>query len=474
MSGLAALSLTEAAAAVRSGQASARELLQACQANLAGVNPVLNATIWIDLEQGERAASAADARRSGAAGMRTLHGLVLAHKDMFRQDGRAPSCGGAVPEFFPAAAPATVIDRLAAAGAGVFAGLNMAEFAQNASGHNRIFGDCRNPWNAAYVPGGSSSGSAAAVAACCTYGALGSDTGGSIRIPASACGVTGLRPTMGRVSRAGAMPLSASNDTIGPLARTARDCARLLGVIAGPDPRDPASVDRLVPDYEAALDGDVRGLRIAIPRAHFLDGADPEIAGAFDAALRTIEDLGATPRDVALPVIPTVIAYAGIVSRVEAASIHARSVRRTPWLYTPSLLARLYASLAIPAVYYSEAVSRRGALLRAFGEQVFRAADVLAVPTLRCRVPTLAETDVDTEPAEHAEAIMAELTANTRPISYLGLPAISIPCGFDSNGLPIGLQLIGRPFAEPTLLRLADAYQRESDWHLRRPVVIRS
>jgi len=471
--GLAELSLTEASAAVRLGEASARELLQACRVNLTQGNPVLNATIWLDLEQADRAAVAADAAWARDAPLRSLHGLSLAHKDMFRQHERTPSCGAAIPEFFSCGETATAIDRLANSGASVFAGLNMAEFAQNATGHNQTFGHCRNPWNPQHIPGGSSSGSAAAVAACFTYAALGSDTGGSIRIPASACGVTGLKPTLGRVSRAGAMPLSSSNDTVGPLARTARDCARVLSIIAGADPRDPASANRPVPDYEAALDGLAAGLRIAIPRTHFLDGVDAEVASVFEAALGALKARGATLHHVSIPAMPAVVAYSGIVSRVEAATIHCRWIRKSPQLYSPSIHARLYASLAIPAVCYVEALSCRGKLLRHFAEQVFAVADVLAVPTLRCRVPTLDETDLDVlaggPGAKNAEAVTAELTANTRPINYLGLPAVSMPCGFDTRGLPIGLQLIGRPFAEAAILKLADAYQRETDWHLRRP-----
>ena len=205
-----------------------------------------------------------------------LHGVPLAHKDMFYQAGKHCTCGSVIRRHFVPDTTATVIARLAAAGAYTIAGLNMAEFAQNPTGHNAHYGDCHNPWNFPYVTGGSSSGSGASIAARFTYMALGSDTGGSVRLPASACGVTGLKPTQTRVSRAGVMPLSFSHDNVGPLARTARDCARTLGIIAGRDERDPTSAQVAVPDYEAALHGDVRGLRIGVPDNCFRNDADAD------------------------------------------------------------------------------------------------------------------------------------------------------------------------------------------------------
>ncbi len=204
-----------------------------------------------------------------------LHGVPLAHKDMYYQAGRLCTCGSRLRNDFRPDITSTAIERLSAAGAYSFAGLNMAEFAQNPTGHNREFGDCHNPWNPPYITGGSSSGSGAAVAARFVYAALGSDTGGSIRLPASACGVTGLKPTQTRVSRYGAMPLSFTLDNVGPLTRTARDCARVMTLIAGRDPKDPTSSHLPVPDYEGALDGDVRGMRIGIPINYFFDDADP-------------------------------------------------------------------------------------------------------------------------------------------------------------------------------------------------------
>jgi aspartyl-tRNA(Asn)/glutamyl-tRNA(Gln) amidotransferase subunit A len=465
------LSLTEAADAVRRRRLSAVELLDSCWANIEKANKDLNATIWLDYERAKRAARKADQAVKKKAKLGRLHGLPLLHKDMYYQEGLVSSCGSRIRKEFRPERTATVLERLAAAGAYAFGGLNMAEFAQNPTGHNREFGDCRNPWNLPYITGGSSSGSGAAVAARMTYAALGSDTGGSIRLPAAACGVVGIKPTQTRVSRAGVMPLSFSADNVGPLARTARDCARILAVIAGHDPLDPTSSREKVENYEAALDGKIRGMRIGVPTTHFLDGVDKPVAAALDEAMRVLAKRGAKVERITLPLIDAVLAYAGIVSRVEAAAIHATWMRERPHDYAPHISSRLYASYAIPAPYYVEALARRGPILKEFAKEVFARVDVLATPTIRTCLPTLAETDLDRGPPG-TEAKFMGVAANTRIFNYLGLPAVSVNCGFDPNGLPIGLSLAGRPFAEARILKLADAYQQDTDWHRRRPPVL--
>ncbi|MBS0561074.1 MAG: amidase [Proteobacteria bacterium] len=467
-SDLADLSLVDAAEAVRTGETTSEALLDACLATIDAANGQVNATIWLDREGAREAAREADKARAAGAPLGPLHGVPMAHKDMYYQVGRRSTCGSAIREDFVADATATVVERLAAAGAYAFGGLNMAEFALNPTGHNKAFGDCRNPWGADHITGGSSSGSGAGVAARFTFAALGSDTGGSIRLPASACGVTGLKPTQTRVSRAGVMPLSFSCDNVGPLTRTARDCARFMSVIAGHDPRDPTSARLPVPDYEAVLDGDVRGLRIGIAETYFLNGADAPVVAAVEQACAVFAARGAIVSRIALPLMDAVTAYGGIVSRVEASTIHETWMRERPGDYAVHLSARLYAGFAIPAAYYVQALSRRGPVLRAFAGEVFGKVDVLATPTIRTCLPTRAETDIDHGPPGSETRFMA-VSANTRPFNYLGLPAISIPCGFDPNGLPIGLQLAARPFGEARLLKVADAYQRDTDWHLRRP-----
>ena len=468
MTSPAELSMSEAADAVRAGQITSVELLQACLDVMDKVNPILNATIWTDREGAMLSASAADKAVRQKAPLGSLHGVPMMHKDMYYQAGKLSTCGSALRKDFRPTITATVIERLAAAGAYTFGGLNMAEFAQNPTGHNKTFGDCHNPWNPPYITGGSSSGSGASVAARFNYMALGSDTGGSIRLPAAANGVSGIKPTQTRISRYGVIPLSFTHDNVGPLARTARDCARVMTVIAGHDPRDPTSAREPVRDYEAALTGDIRGLRIGVPTNVFFDDADPEIVAAIDQALAVLTARGATVTRLTLPLMDAVAAYGSIVSRVEAAAIHAEWMRTDPQAYGQHISGRMYPGYAIPAPYYIESLSRRGPVLRGFAADVFAKVDVLVTPTIPTRLPTLAETDIDHGPPGTETRFMA-VSANTRPFNYLGLPAISVPCGFDRNGCPIGLQIAGRPFAEARILKAADAYQRDTDFHARRP-----
>jgi aspartyl-tRNA(Asn)/glutamyl-tRNA(Gln) amidotransferase subunit A len=471
MTALADLGLVDAADAVARREVSSAALLEACLARLEVVNPTLNATIWVDRERARTAAQDADAALAAGKPAGRLHGIPLAHKDMYYQAGLPCTCGSAIRRDFVPAITCTVVERLSGAGAYSFAGLNMAEFAQNPTGHNRVFGDCHNPWKPPYITGGSSSGSGAAVASGVTYASLGSDTGGSIRLPASACGVTGIKPTQTRVSRYGVMPLSFSADNVGPLARSARDCARILSVIAGADPRDPTSASEPVPDYEAALTGDLRGVRIGVPTNAFTTIAEPPVVAALEAALKVLEGRGAAVVRLDLPLMSAISAYVGVISRAEGAAIHSQWMRERPKDYAPHLSARLYGGYAIPATYYVEALACRGPILKAFAADVFGKVDLLATPTIPTCLPTLAETDIDHGPPGTEQRFMA-LSVNTRPFNYLGLPAVSAPCGFDPNGLPIGLQIAGRPFAEARVLKAVDAYQRDTDWHRRRPPVV--
>ena len=465
---LAGLSMTEMADAFRRGEVRAEALVGACLARIERHDGRVNAVIRLDRDTALEAAAAADeARAAGKAEPGPLAGVPMMHKDMYYREGRVSTCGSRIRRDFVPKRTATVLRRLDAAGAIDMGALNMAEFAQNPTGHNAHFGHCRNPWSPEHCPGGSSSGSGAGVAARFFAAALGSDTGGSIRLPASMCGVTGLKPTQTHVSRFGAMPLSFSADNVGPLVRTARDAARFLRVTAGHDPADPTSAREPVPDYEAALDGDLRGVRIAVCETWFLDGADAPVVSAFEAALDVLRSRGATVSRVSAPAMAAVNAYGAILSRVEGAAAHAEWMRERPGDYAAHLSARLYAGYAIPGHYYVEALSRRGALLRRFVAEALTGHDLVATPTLRARVPTLAETDVDADPENWARFMAVPV--NTRPFNYLGLPAVSVPCGFDDCGLPVGLQLAGRPFAEARVLRAADAFQRDTDWHRRAP-----
>ena len=471
MTNLADLTMTEVADAVATGQATALEVLDANWKRMDALNPQVNAMIWTDREGAETAARAADQAIRDKKPLGRLHGVPMAHKDMYYQAGKLSTCGSALRRDWRPDYTATVIDRMAAEGAYVFGGLNMAEFAQNPTGHNKTFGDCHNPWNLPRITGGSSSASGASVAARFNYMALGSDTGGSIRLPASACGVTGIKGTQTRVSRHGVMPLSFSHDNVGPLARSARDCARIMAVIAGHDPKDPTSAREPVPDYEAGLDGDLRGQRIGVPTNVFFDGADGPVIAAVQAAVEVLKARGATVVPITLPLMDAVATYGSIVSRVEAATIHAEWMRHDSQAYGQHISGRMYPGYAIPAPYYLESLARRGPLLKAFAAEVFSKVDVLVTPTIKTCIPTLEDTDIDHGPPGTEHRFMA-VSLNCRPFNYLGLPAVSAPCGLDPNGCPIGLQIAGRPFAEGRVLKLADAYQRDTDWHRRLPSIV--
>ncbi|MCQ4159365.1 amidase [Roseomonas sp. GC11] len=465
---LATLSLTEAAAALAAGDTTAEALTAACLERIRRHDGRLNSVIWLEEEAALQAARAADQRRARGEATGPLHGIPMAHKDMYYQAGRPCTCGSAIRRDFRPAYTATVITRLEDAGAITMGGLNMAEFAQNPTGHNRHFGDCQNPWRHGAITGGSSSGSGVAVAASFAFMALGSDTGGSIRLPAAACGVTGLKPTQTRISRHGVMPLSFSCDNVGPLARSVRDCAAVMQVIAGHDPRDPTSAREPVPDYTAALTGDLRGLRIGVAQEWFLDEVDDKVHAAFMAALTVLRERGATVQAVTLPMMDQVLAYSAVVSRAEAATIHATWMRDQPGDYAAHLSGRLYPGYALPATHYIEALSRRGPVLRGFAQGVFGQVDLLASPTIAQALPSLDETRIDSGDPEAIRRFGA-VSRNTRPFNYLGLPAISVPCGFDGHGAPVGLQLAGRPFGEATLMRATEALQRDTEWHRMRP-----
>ena len=360
-----------------------------------------------------------------------------------------------------------MLERLAAAGAINLGALHMAEFAFSPTGYNEHYGHARNPWNIDHVPGGSSSGSGAAVAARMIYGSLGTDTGGSLRHPAAMCGQTGLKPTLTRVSRAGVMPLSHSLDCVGPLARTARDCARLLKVIAGPDSDDATAAPHAVPDYEAALDGNARGLRIAVPRAYYYDAVTAEVRTTLDESLRAYKDLGAAIVEVDVPDMALINTLGHLLMAVEAATVHRTWLKTRPHDYADQVRSRIEPGLFYPATRYCEALNMRATLVAEFIRMTMGEADLLHLPAIPIPVPTIAETTSGN--AREIGQIIGVIGHCTRGINYLGLPALSVPAGFTSNGMPAAFQLVGRPFQEDALLRAGDAYQRVTDWHRRIP-----
>jgi len=462
----ASLSLTELASAIANKKISSREATQSCLGRIARLQPRLNAFMVVEAEEALQAADAADAALAKGARSGALHGVPLAHKDMYYETGKISTCGSAIRRDFVASTTSTAVQRLRDAGAIRLGTLQMAEFAYGPTGHNAHFGPVRNPWNCDHITGGSSSGSGAAVAARLIFASLGSDTGGSIRMPAHFCGVTGLKTTVGLVSRAGAMPLSQSLDTVGPLARTAEDCALLTGLIAGLDPRDPTTRDAPVPDYLAATQGAVNGLTIGVPSAYYVDDLDADVGRALGDTIATLTREGARVVRVALPEQGPITAAAQIVLAVEAAGFHARWMKERPQDYGPQVLMRLQNALAIPALTYLEALRWRGVALAAHLRAV-SGVDAIVAPGAPVPAPTIVESDVGNQPG--AEAVIQRLSRFTRPINYLGLPSLSVPAGFSGAGLPIGMQLIGRPFDEATILRIGGAFQRATDFHARRP-----
>ena len=460
-------SLVDVAARIAAREITSVELTEAALARVQEQQPRINAFVRIDRQRALEQARAADAALAAGCKPGPLHGVPLAHKDMYYEAGQVTTCGSRVRGEFVPQATSALIERLAAAGAVTLGALNMAEFALGPTGHNVIKGHCRNPWNTDHITCGSSSGSGAAVAARLAFGSLGSDTGGSVRLPAAANGVVGMKPTYSRLSRANSMALSVSIDTPGPLARTARDCARLFGIVAGHDPADPTSSRRALADYEAASQMGIAGLRVGVPENFFFDHVTADVGAAMQAALGTLEKLGARLVSLRVPAPEPLTELSRVVVYAEAAAIHSAWLRERGELYSPQVRSRAATGLAIPASAYLEALHLRPQLLREFVEGVFTHCDVLFSPTLSIPVPTLAETDVGG--GAGMWSIISKLVHCTAPFNYLGLPAISVPAGFTANGLPASLQLAGRPFSEARLFRVAGAYQGATDWHLRAP-----
>lgn len=462
----ALLSLTEVAQAIAQKRFSSREVTLACLNRVAQWQPRLNAFMAIETDEALAAADAADAALAKGNSNGALHGVPLAHKDMYYEAGKIVTCGSHIRRDFVATTTSTALQRLKDAGTIRLGSLQMAEFAYGPTGHNTHYGPVHNPWAVDRVTGGSSSGSGAAVAARLTFAALGSDTGGSIRMPAHFCGVTGLKTTVGRISRAGAMPLSQSLDTVGPLARTALDCALLLGLMAGADADDPTAVAGPLPDYMAATRESIKGLKIGVPTAFYVDDLDPEVERILDDTITVLKREGAEIVQVELPDQRQLTAACQLVLAVEAAAFHKRWMIERPQDYGPQVLMRLQNGLAIPGVSYLEAMRWRGPALAAYLAAV-AGVDAVIAPVAPVAAPTIAESDVGNSP--DAEAVIQRLTRFTRPINYLGLPALAIPSGFTKSGLPVGMQLIGRSFDEAMLLRIGAAFQRATDFHARVP-----
>lgn len=454
--------LADTARRISEGELSPTALAESCLA-AAGQ---FEGTAFVRLRRDQALAQAAQA--AGTPGT-ALRGVPIAHKDMFHRQGELSECGSRILRGFRPEVTATVLARLDAAGAVDIGALHMAEFAMSPTGFNAQLGHGRNPWSAGHVSGGSSSGSGAAVAARLVCAALGSDTGGSVRLPAAICGVTGIKPTQHRVSVHGVMPLSPSLDCVGFLAPSARDCARLLSVVAGADPLDPSCLALPPEDYEAGLDAPLTpGTTIAVPELLPGTPASDEVRAQLAEAVEVLRAAGATVRRVPLPDLAELGALCSLVLGAEAASVHRPWLASRPQDYGDQVRRRIERGLLYPAVRYVDALRLRPLLLRQFLEACLPGnTAALVLPVLPHAVPTIAETTLGSE--AEVEARFGNFSYWTRAINYLGLPALALPVGFTGNGLPNGLQLVGRPCGEAALFRLGHAYQQLTDWHLRRP-----
>ena len=455
------LTVREAGDLIRRRQLSPVELTRAFLERIQAVDGRLKTYVTLLAESAMAEAQAAEGEIARGGYRGPLHGIPVALKDLYDTKGVRTTAQSKVLEHRVPAEDATTTARLRGAGAVLLGKLALHEFALGGP-QTSIFEQARNPWDLERVTGGSSSGSGAAVAAGLCMASLGSDTGGSIRAPASLCGIVGLKPTYGLVSRYGVVPLSWSLDHCGPMTWTVEDAALVLQTIAGPDPKDPTTSAAPLPDYTQALREDVRGLRIGVPRHYFLEprnGVEPETAAAVEQALKDLEGLGARVEEVTVPSLEYAWVANSVILLAEAAAYHRRNLQARPREFGDIVRVRFFMGALLSGVDYVQAQRARSRVRRELAE-VLRRVDVLAAPT-------------QPKPAARFQGFdpfAIGLTPSfTSPFNLAGVPAISVPCGFSGEGLPIGLQIAVRPFDEPTVLRVAHTYERHAGWYRRRP-----
>ncbi|MGB5902677.1 MAG: amidase [Xanthobacteraceae bacterium] len=467
MSDFDTLDLVGVAEGVATRRFSAREVTQWSLQRAATIGRRYNAFFRLDEEQALARARLLDERQARGDDLGPLHGVPLAHKDMFPVAGGEMHAGSLILKGNIPQRTAFVVRRLDDAGQVNIGSLHMAEFALSPTGFNHHYGSGLNPWNPQHVCGGSSSGSGVAVASRVVFGSLGGDTAGSIRMPAAMCGITGLKTTYRRMSMQDCVPLSFSLDSLGPIAQSARDCARLLTHSCGHNPADALSSNRAVSNYGSLLDGKLAGLRIGVPDKYFADDLDDEVAVCLQASLDVLAARGARIVTVDVPDMDSINSHAQLVMAVEAATLHRKWIEATPERYSDQVRNRIDQGYTYAAVRYAEALSLRSRILQEFLTTSLLDCDVLHVPTLAIQTPTIDATTRGNP--DDILKLIGRVTRTTRGFNYLGLPAISVPAGLSKAGLPMSFQLVGRPFAEGMLLRVADAFQRETDWHRRRP-----
>jgi aspartyl-tRNA(Asn)/glutamyl-tRNA(Gln) amidotransferase subunit A len=461
------LSLSEAARLVAAKEVSPVELVDASLKRIEAVDAKLSAYIAVYADEALRVASAAEIMIMAGHRLGPLHGVPIALKDNIGLAGQVTTAGSKILQDWRPEEDATVAERLKGAGAVIVGKTNMHEFAWGGTSANPHYGFVRNPWDTRRFPAGSSGGSGAAVAARMCYGALGTDTGGSIRLPSAVNGIAGLRPTIGRVSNAGVIPLAWSMDTVGPMARTVEDCALMFNAIAGHDPRDAGTASVPTVDYTADLARDIRGLRIGVIPEYFFSHLQPPVHDAVRGALGILTGLGASVADVRADNIHGNISAQLTVESCEPSTYHQRWLRERPQDYGEDVRTLLEIGELHLATHYLQA-QRYRSLLRAEFMDAFKSVDVFVCPTLPFTATEIGETLVEIEGGVKEDMLSAIMQFTGVP-SLTGLPSLNVPCGFDEDGLPIGMQIIGRPFDESTLFRVGAAFQGATDFHRRAP-----
>ncbi|MBI2681575.1 MAG: Asp-tRNA(Asn)/Glu-tRNA(Gln) amidotransferase GatCAB subunit A [Candidatus Solibacter usitatus] len=455
------MTILETAHALRARKVSSAELTAAAIESIRQLNPKLNAFITVTEDHARQQAKAADEALARGTDHGPLHGIPVAVKDMFSTKGVRTTCGSALFTNHIPDADAAVVEKLAAAGAVLLGKTGMHELAYGITSNNPHFGAVRNPWDVERIPGGSSGGSGAAVAAGMVFMAMGSDTGGSIRIPASFCGTVGLKPTSGRVSRYGTMPLDFSLDHMGPLARSVRDAALALAAIAGFDKRDDTSSRQPVGKYVPDAAPSIRGMRIGLAHNFYMERIDPDAGAAVLRMAEAAEKLGARVSQVRVPDIAALNTAGRVILLVEASALMERHMNQRE-KFGPDVLALLDQGRLLPATDYVNAQRLRRVMQREFN-QIWSEVDCLFTPTTPMAAPRIGENTVQLGDA--TDDVRLAATRLVRGINVLGLPALSIPCGLDRRGLPLGLQIVGKAFDEAGVLRVGAALEDATDHH---------
>ncbi|MHB0870480.1 MAG: amidase [Chloroflexota bacterium] len=462
------LTTAQQARLIRSREVSPVDMVDSVLRQIDRIDRRINGYITMMGETALAAAREAEAEIARGDYRGPLHGIPIALKDIIYARGVRNTAGSKILKDFIPSEDATVTTRLRQAGAIIVGKTNMHEFAFGPLSTNPHYGDVHNPWDLDRVTGGSSGGSAAAVAASMCSAALGSDTGGSIRIPAAFCGVFGIKPTYGRVSRYGVTPCAWSLDNVGPLSKTAEDSALVLSAIAGWDPRDPATSRKPVPDYAATLSQPVSGLKVAVLREYTIDPMEPEVVAGFQAALQVLRGMGMAVEEVSVPEVESAIGASTAILFAEVTAYHQENMRTRRQDFGPDVRARLEQGSLIAATDYVNGQRVRRMLIDRF-RALMKRYDAIVCPTEPATAPRLDQETVQYE--GFAEPRPATATRHTRLFNLTSQPAASVPCGFAPNGLPIGLQIATAPFDEATALRIAHAYQMATEWHLRIPSV---